>query len=150
MVLWRHSKTAEIIFIIYSIQVMTVIMKKRLNILIASVWFINGFICKVLNGVPRHQEIVAAITGSDHARFLTIWIGLSEIAMSVWIVSGVYLKYNAVIQIVLIAAMNALEFMLVPELLLWGKFNAFFALLFILLIFFNEFSANNLKLVLKR
>ena len=110
-----------------------------LNWLIALVWFINGFVCKVLNLVPRHQEIVARITGSDQTRILTLMIGLSEIVMAFWILSGKWSRINAITQIVVIAVMNTLEFILVPDLLLWGKFNALFALLFIILIYYNEF-----------
>jgi hypothetical protein len=101
------------------------------------------FSVKVLNLVPRHQEIVARILGSDHARLLTIAIGLSEIAMAVWILSGIRRRLNAIAQIMIIAAMNTLEFILVPDLLLWGRFNALFAFLFILLIFYNEFYGKN-------
>jgi len=116
---------------------------KLLNYSIAAVWIINGLFCKVLNLVPRHQEIVARILGSDHARLLTIAIGLSEIAMAVWILSGIRRRLNAIAQIMIIAAMNTLEFILVPDLLLWGRFNALFAFLFILLIFYNEFYGKN-------
>ena len=107
--------------------------------LIAAVWLINGLICKVLNLVPRHQEIVGRILGKDHERVLTLLIGLSEIVMAVWILSGIRARLNAMIQILVIATMNTLEFFLVPDLLLWGRANAFFAFLFILLIYFNEF-----------
>jgi len=117
-----------------------------LNYFIAAVWIINGLFCKVLNFVPRHQEIVASILGNDHARLLTIVIGFSEIAMAVWILSGIRRRLNAIAQIIVIAAMNALEFILVPDLLLWGRLNALFAILFILLIFYNEFYGKN-KLV---
>jgi hypothetical protein len=115
---------------------------KITNYFIATVWIGNGLFCKVLNLVPRHQEIVARILGNDHARLLTILIGVSEIAMAVWILSGCWSRLNAVTQIVVIATMNTLEFFLVPDLLLWGKLNAFFAFLFILLIFYNEFLLN--------
>jgi hypothetical protein len=117
-----------------------------LNYFIAAVWIINGLFCKVLNLVPRHQEIVARILGNDHARLFTIAIGTSEIAMAVWILSGFKKRLNAIAQIIIIAIMNALEFILVPDLLLWGRFNALFAFLFILLIFYNEFYRKN-KLV---
>ena len=114
-----------------------------LNYFIAAVWIINGLFCKVLNLVPRHQEIVARILGNDHARLLTIAIGISETAMAAWILSGIKRRLNAITQIIIIATMNALEFILVPDLLLWGRFNALFALLFILLIFYNEFYGRN-------
>ena len=118
-------------------------MNRRVHLLltwlIALVWFINGFICKVLNLVPRHQEIVARITGNEQSRTFTLLIGLSEIVMAGWILSGKWSRVNAITQIVVIAVMNTLEFILVPDLLLWGRFNALFALLFIILIYYNEF-----------
>ena len=120
-----------------------------LTYLIATVWLINGLVCKVLNLVPRHQEIVARILGDAHARVLTLFIGLSETAMAIWVLSGIRTRLNAITQIVVIATMNILEFFLVPNLLLWGRANAFFALLFIfLLIYFNEFRLHK-KLALR-
>jgi len=114
-----------------------------LNYIIAAVWIINGLFCKVLNLVPRHQEIVARILGNDHARLFTLAIGISETAMAVWILSGIKRRLNAITQIIIIAIMNTMEFILVPDLLLWGRFNALFAFLFILLIFYNEFYGKN-------
>jgi|SRR5688572_7197352 len=112
---------------------------KLLNYLIAAVWLVNGLFCKVLNGVPRHQEIVASILGNEHAALLTRLIGLAEITMAVWILSGYRPKMNAITQISVIATMNILEFIRVPDLLLWGRFNILFAFLFILLIGYNEY-----------
>ena len=59
--------------------------------------------------------------------------------MAVWILSGVASTFNAVAQIVVIATMNLLEFFLVPDLLLWGRMNAVFALLFIAIVWYREF-----------
>ncbi len=112
---------------------------KLFNYFIASVWFINGLVCKVLNLVPRHQQIVADILGAEIARPLTIGIGFAEILMAVWLLSGIKSKFNAVFQIGIIILMNVLEFIFVPETLLWGKFNAVFALSFCALIYFKEF-----------
>lgn len=112
---------------------------KLLNYLIATVWIANGLFCKLLNLVPRHQEIVARILGNEHAALLTKAIGISEILMAVWILSGIATRLNAITQIIIIATMNILEFILVPDLLLFGRFNLLFAFLFILLIFYNEF-----------
>ncbi|MEY4902626.1 MAG: hypothetical protein RLZZ292_441 [Bacteroidota bacterium] len=94
---------------------------------IAAVWFINGFFCKVLNLVPRHQQIVARILGDDYAPLLTKLIGFGEIAMAIWILSGLFPRWNTYTQIALIATMNVLEFFLVPDLLLWGHGNIVFA-----------------------
>jgi uncharacterized membrane protein YphA (DoxX/SURF4 family) len=109
---------------------------------IAAVWSLNGFFCKVLNLVPRHQQIVSRILGNDHSRSLTILIGLLEIVMAIWILTGFKTKLNTIAQISVIATMNTLEFILVPDLLLWGKLNSLFAILFILVIYFNEFYLN--------
>lgn len=109
---------------------------------IATVWIANGLICKVLSLVPRHQQIVAKILGNEHSRLLTIAIGCSEILMAIWILSKMKTRLNAITQIAIVATMNTLEFILVPDLLLWGKLNAFFAFLFILAVYFNEFYLN--------
>jgi uncharacterized membrane protein YphA (DoxX/SURF4 family) len=113
-----------------------------LTFLMATVWLINGLVCKVLNFVPRHQEIVASILGDNHSRLLTVFIGLLEIVMAIWILSGLWTRLNAIIQILVIATMNTLEFVLVPDLLLWGKLNSLWAFLFIVLIYHNEFHLN--------
>lgn len=113
-----------------------------LNYCIATIWLANGLFCKVLNLVPRHQQIVASILGDLYARPLTVFIGASEIIMTVWILSRYKSKLNAISQIAIITTMNALEFILVPDLLLWGKFNSVFALLLIAVIYFNEFHLN--------
>ncbi|UJH68613.1 DoxX-like family protein [Allomuricauda sp. SCSIO 65647] len=116
---------------------------KSLNYFIALVWLINGLLCKVLNLVPRHQEIVGRILGEDYSRPLTFAIGLAEIGMAIWVLSGFKSRLNAILQILVVITMNVLEFILVPDLLLWGKFNALFAFLFILIIYVNEYHLKN-------
>ena len=110
-----------------------------LNYLIAAVWIANGLFCKVLNLVPRHQQIVANILGDVYARPLTLIIGLLEFAMAIWILTGKWSRICTIIQVLVIAAMNILEFFLVPDLLLWGRANLIFAFMFIFLIYYNEF-----------
>lgn len=106
---------------------------------IAAVWFINGFFCKVLNLVPRHQEIVYHITKYEAARKLTVLIGVSEVLMAFWVASQFKSKLNAGIQIFVVLLMNVIEFTKVPELLLWGKVNFVFALCLVAAIYYNEF-----------
>jgi hypothetical protein len=106
---------------------------------IALVWLINGLFCKLLNFAPRHEEIVRRILGGEYSIFLTKTIGLAEICMTIWILSGILSRLNAVTQILIIAAMNVLEFYLAPDLLLWGRWNIVIAFLFIALIYANEF-----------
>lgn len=113
-----------------------------LKILIAAVWLVNGLFCKVLNLVPRHQQIVANILGAEHSRSLTLLIGMAEIGMAIWILTGIWPKLNAITQILVIVAMNTLEFFMVPDLLLWGKANAIFAFLFVLFICYYAFYLN--------
>ena len=106
---------------------------------IGLVWLVNGLYCKVLGQVPRHQEIVSHILGESYGPIFTILIGCSEVAMCIWIFSRIKARINAILQIVVIATMNIMEFFIVPDLLLWGKYNSFFAFLFIGLIYINEF-----------
>lgn len=113
---------------------------------ISLVWIANGLFFKVLNLVPRHEQIVSRILGNDHSRLLTILIGLSEIVMAFWILSRFKKRICAITQIIVVTTMNTLEFILVPDLLLWGKLNSLFAFFFILLIFYNEFLLSRQKM----
>jgi hypothetical protein len=113
-----------------------------LTYLIATVWLANGLLCKVLNLVPRHEQIVATILGDEFARPLTVLIGLSEIIMAIWVLTRFKSKFNAISQMTIVVVMNTLEFILVPDLLLWGKLNSVFALLFVALVFYSEFHLN--------
>lgn len=108
-------------------------------LIIGLVWLLNGLYAKVLNQVPRHGEIVGEILVKDHARNLTMAIGFLEVIMAIWVFSQFKSKINAILQITVISTMNILEFFWVPDLLLWGRFNAVFAVLFISLIYFNQF-----------
>ena len=109
-----------------------------LTYLIAAVWMANGLYCKVLGLVPRHRQIVARILGPQHAGGFTRTIGFAEIAMAIWILTGMAAALNAITQIIVIATMNALECWMAPDLLLWGRWNALYAFLFLLLIFYNQ------------
>lgn len=116
--------------------------RKILTYLIALVWFVNGLFCKVLGFVPRHEQIVSRILGADYAVGLTKTIGIFEIALAVWVLSGIQSRMSARVQILLVVVMNVIEFVLAPDLLLWGKANAAFALAFVLLVYINEFMLN--------
>lgn len=111
-----------------------------LNYLVAAVWVVNGLFCKIFDLVPRHQQMVARILGEAYSWPLTVAIGMAEVGMAVWILSGIRSRTNAIAQIVVVGSMNVLEFFLVPDLLLWGKGNIVFALLFCLIVYFNEFA----------
>jgi hypothetical protein len=105
---------------------------------IGGVWFVNGLVCKVLGLVSRHQEIVGKILGEEHAVAITRAIGLGEIALAFAIWCGLWPRWLAAAQIALVLAMNVMEFFLAPDLLLWGKMNSIFAMMFAVVVFANE------------
>ncbi len=105
----------------------------------AAVWIGFGLFCKVLGLVPRQREIVARILRGTHATALTRAIGIAEVGMAIWIISGIHPRLNAITQIVLVATMNVVEYSRARDLLLFGRANAIVAALFILLIFYKEF-----------
>lgn len=107
---------------------------------ICLVWFVNGFFCKVLNLVPRHQEIVSRILGEEHAGLFTRMIGVAEMMMAVWILTSIQRRFCALFQMVVVAIMNVLEFIFVPDLLLFGRMNSVLATLFMVLIYVHEFA----------
>lgn len=110
-----------------------------LNYFIAGVWLINGLFAKILNLAPRHEAIVGNVLSEEYSRILIVLIGLAEIVMAIWVLSRLFPKINAVTQIIVIGTMNVLEFILTPDLLLWGHLNSLFALLFILIIYYKAF-----------
>ena len=112
---------------------------------LAGVWLVNGLLCKVLHLVPRHEAIVARILGPTYAAPLTLLIGLAEIGLALWVLSGRWKRWNAALQIALVLTMNALEFWLASDLLLWGRLNLVFAGLFALVVYYYGF-----RLIAKR
>jgi DoxX-like family len=123
---------------------------KILSYLIVIVWLVNGLVCKLMNIVPRHTLIVSYILGREHAVFFTKCIGFFEVLMAIWILLGYKSRLNAIMQILIIAAMNALEFILVPDLLLFGKMNAVFATGLIFIVYYNEFILKKKTELIKR
>jgi hypothetical protein len=97
--------------------------KLLLDIAIIFVWLVNGLFCKILNFVPRHQQIVGRILGEEWAWLLTKAIGVGELLIIVWIVSKILPRWCTIFQIVIVLLMNVIEFILVPDLLLFGKLN---------------------------
>ena len=89
--------------------------------------------------------IVARILGEPIAGLATMAIGFLEIGMAVWIISRIRPTLCAWTQIVVVALMNILEFVLVPDLLLFGRANILFATLFIALVFVNERRSSTLS-----
>jgi hypothetical protein len=113
--------------------------KSSIQFLIALVWLVNGFVCKLLNLVPRHQLIVARILGVEYAAFFTKTIGVLEIGMAIWVFSKLKSNWCAIAQIIIVLSMNVLEFSFVHDILLFGKLNMFIALLFCGIVYYNQF-----------
>ncbi|TVR43541.1 MAG: hypothetical protein EA402_09570 [Planctomycetota bacterium] len=105
-----------------------------LRLFFAAVWLINGLYHKLLDGVPRHREIVARILGEDHATVFTQAIGLGEVCFALWIVSAWWWRLSCALQVVLVLTMNVLELLLAPDLLLFGAVNGLVALGYISLV----------------
>jgi hypothetical protein len=59
--------------------------------------------------------------------------------MFVWILSGIRSRWCALVQVGIIAAMNIIEFYIVPDILLFGRINAILAAFLICIIIANEF-----------
>ena len=117
--------------------------KTILTIGIASVWLINGLFCKLLNLVPRHEIIVARILGDTYSVLATKIIGVLEVLMAIWVVSRTRTRWCALFQIFIVATMNIIEFILAPDLLLFGHFNAVVAAFFMGVVFLNGFVIQN-------
>jgi hypothetical protein len=105
-----------------------------LRLFFATVWLVNGVWCKIFDGVPRHREIVAGILGEDHSLALTRMIGAGEVVIAMWILSGVRWKWSCAAQIAAALLMNLIEFFVVPDLLLFGRFNSIVALAYVSLV----------------
>jgi len=119
--------------------------QKILSWSIAAIWIVNGLFCKVLGFVPRHEQIVKRILAPYNSHIIVVLIGISEICMAIWVFSNFKTKLNSVIQILVVTAMNIIEFIFAPDLLLWGKFNILFAFLFTLVVFINGFILPNIN-----
>jgi|LauGreDrversion4_2_1035121.scaffolds.fasta_scaffold1140006_1 uncharacterized membrane protein YphA (DoxX/SURF4 family) len=118
---------------------------QTINYLIALVWLLNGLCCKVLNYVPRHEQIVAKILNASYSRELTVVIGLGELVMAIWILSG-YKKFTcAWMQIGIVFTMNLLEWLFARDLLLIGNLNFLFGAVFLCIVYLNAFRLSNPK-----
>ena len=82
---------------------------KLIRLAIALVWLYQGFWCKVLGGVPRHEAVIAAVPfiGSAPGRSALIALGLLECGIGLWVLSGRWMRQVAIVQTALLAAMNA-------------------------------------------
>lgn len=82
---------------------------KLIRASIALVWLYEGLWCKVLGGVHRQAEVIAAtpFLGPASARAALITLGLAECGIAAWVLSGRRMRQAALVQTVLLVAMNA-------------------------------------------
>lgn len=88
------------------------------RIVIAAVWVFHGLFSKILDGIPRHRMIVGRILGEEHARLLAVMIGVGEILLGLWVLSGRRTFACAFFQTLALVAMNTLEILFAKELLI--------------------------------
>ena len=100
---------------------------RAVTIALALIWLYFGLILKIAQFAPRHQTIVAQILGETYAREIVVVIGILEIGMALWIVSGLWTQLNAAVQMIIVASMNVLEAFFALDHLLWGRANAVLA-----------------------
>jgi hypothetical protein len=85
---------------------------------IAGVWIFQGLYSKILEGIPRHKLIVGEILGETVAGAAVIVIGVLEILLGCWVLSGWHRRLNAAFQTLALVSMNTLEILLARELLI--------------------------------
>lgn len=106
---------------------------------IALVWLINGLYAKVLGGVPRHREIVARLFGDHWAGWIIVMIGLAEVVMAIWVWSRWKHRFCAWTQIAVVMTMNIIEQAATPDILLWGRMNFIYAVLFCAVVWLHTY-----------
>jgi len=82
---------------------------KLIRLSIALVWFYQGLWCKVLGGISRHEAVIASVPliGPAAGHTVLIALGLLECGIAVWVLLGRWMRRAAIVQTVLLAAMNA-------------------------------------------
>ena len=82
---------------------------KLIRSAIALVWFYEGLWCKVLGGLPRHEAVIATVPfiGSAASRSMLTALGLVECGIGLWVLFGRRMRQAAIVQTLLLAAMNA-------------------------------------------
>ena|ERR1700756_618177 len=82
---------------------------KLIRLSIALVWLYEGLWCKVLGGVPRHAAVISSVPfiGSAGSRIALVTLGLVESGIAAWVLSGRRVRQAAIVQTVLLVAMNA-------------------------------------------
>lgn len=59
------------------------------RVFIAGVWIFHGLYSKILDGIPRHKQIIGKILGEEVADAATVAIGVMEILLGCWVLTGI-------------------------------------------------------------
>src|SRR5687768_15811284 len=96
-------------------------LRTMLPVIVAAVWLYHGLIDKLLHAEPRHLRIVQSVPGFGGAtgEVVLAIVGVAEVFVALWILTGRWPRACAVVQTVALVAMNALELIFAREHLLW-------------------------------
>jgi uncharacterized membrane protein YphA (DoxX/SURF4 family) len=79
-----------------------------IHVAVAAVWLYEGLWCKLLNGEPRQVQVVEAVP--RHGPRLGVpflkSLGIVEIGLAIWVLSGITPLLCALAQTVLLVALN--------------------------------------------
>lgn len=95
------------------------------------VWVFHGLYSKLLEGIPRHRQIVERVLGEELAGTALVLVALGEIALGLWMMSGRWRIACALVQTLALLAMNTLEIALARDLLISAPGMLFLNVLFL-------------------
>lgn len=80
-----------------------------IRIAVAAVWLYEGLWCKLLRGEPREFEVVRAVPryGSRFGVPFLMTLGVVEVSLALWVLTGAAPLLCAVAQTVLLVSLNA-------------------------------------------
>jgi type III secretory pathway component EscU len=80
-----------------------------IRVAVAVVWLYEGLWCKLLRGQPHEFEVVRAVPsyGPRYGVPFLMALGVIEVALAVWVLSAIAPVACAVVQTVLLVALNA-------------------------------------------
>jgi DoxX-like family len=80
-----------------------------IHVAVAAVWLYEGLWCKLLNGEPHQMQVVRAVPlyGRRLGVAFLKSLGVVEVALGIWVLTGMAALLCAVIQTALLIALNA-------------------------------------------
>lgn len=80
-----------------------------IRVAVAAVWLYEGLWCKLLRGEPRELEVVKAVPryGPRFGALFLMALGVVEVALAGWVLSGAAPMLCAIAQTVLLVSLNA-------------------------------------------